>query len=684
MIKKLKGSIVSILVIGILLLIIIPVPSQVLDFLFMLNLSLALVIIFVTMYVRNALEFSILPSLLLITTLLRLSLEISATRLILTNDGNAGTVIHAFGNFVIPNGNVLVGLVVFLIIVIVQFIVITKGAERVSEVAARFTLDAMPGKQMAIDADLNNGLITDEQARKRRSDIQRAADFYGSMDGASKFVKGDAIIAIVIMIINIVGGIIIGMMNGGAINSVMSTYTIATVGEGLMAQIPALLISTSTGIIVTRAASEDDMSTELTNQMFSNSTVLVTTGVVLLFMLLLPGFPKLVLLVLGGLYLLLAYQLRKKNKKKSGPAGRAVKNRPKPMSEVERLKNPENIYTMLEVSPIEMELGYSILPLAEETQGGTFVDKVVLFRRQFALETGLVIPSVRMVDNIQLANNRYIIKIRGEKIAEGSLLVGSLLIMNPSGDEFLIDGIDTIEPAFGLKARWITVDKREEAEMDGYTVIEPAAVMMTHLAEVIKRHAHELLGRNEVNALLDTLKKSNQTLVDEVIPAKITVGGLQKILQNLLFEHVPIRDMVTILETLSDYGGKVKDPEMLTEYVRQSMKRTITHILAPDGEIKVLTISPDAEKQISASIRQTDHGSYLALEPTKAQNIIDNLTAQVQRLQINGIIPCVLVSPLVRMYFKHLIEQSLPDVSVVSYNELENDVKIKAVGAIAA
>lgn len=684
MIKKLKGSIVSILVIGILLLIIIPVPSQVLDFLFMLNLSLALVIIFVTMYVRNALEFSILPSLLLITTLLRLSLEISATRLILTNDGNAGTVIHAFGNFVIPNGNVLVGLVVFLIIVIVQFIVITKGAERVSEVAARFTLDAMPGKQMAIDADLNNGLITDEQARKRRSDIQRAADFYGSMDGASKFVKGDAIIAIVIMIINIVGGIIIGMMNGGAINSVMSTYTIATVGEGLMAQIPALLISTSTGIIVTRAASEDDMSTELTNQMFSNSTVLVTTGVVLLFMLLLPGFPKLVLLVLGGLYLLLAYQLRKKNKKKSGPAGRAVKNRPKPMSEVERLKNPENIYTMLEVSPIEMELGYSILPLAEETQGGTFVDKVVLFRRQFALETGLVIPSVRMVDNIQLANNRYIIKIRGEKIAEGSLLVGSLLIMNPSGDEFLIDGIDTIEPAFGLKARWITVDKREEAEMDGYTVIEPAAVMMTHLAEVIKRHAHELLGRNEVNALLDTLKKSNQTLVDEVIPAKITVGGLQKILQNLLFEHVPIRDMVTILETLSDYGGKVKDPEMLTEYVRQSMKRTITHMLAPDGEIKVLTISPDAEKQISASIRQTDHGSYLALEPTKAQNIIDNLTAQVQRLQINGIIPCVLVSPLVRMYFKHLIEQSLPDVSVVSYNELENDVKIKAVGAIAA
>lgn len=681
--KKLKGSIVSIVVICIIMLIIVPVPSQILDFLLITNLSLALVILFITMYITDALDFSIFPSLLLITTIFDLALEISATRLILTHNGNAGEVIHTFGTFVIPGGNVLVGIVIFLIIIIVQFLVITKGSERVAEVAARFNLDAMPGKQMAIDADLNNGLINEQQASERRQKIQRAADFFGSMDGASKFVKGNSIVAIIIMIINIVGGIVSGAMSGGDLTVVMRTYTIATIGEGLMSQLPALLISTATGIIVTRSASKDDMNTELTSQLFSRANVMGTTGAVLLFMVFIPGFPKIILLILGGLYVFLAITLGKSSKQKAKrakvPVKKAVEN-----SEFERLKNPENIYSMMEVEPISMEFGYSLLQLADETQGGTFVDKVVLFRRQFALETGLVIPSVCMRDNIQIPNNRYIIKIRGEEVAQGSILVGSLLIMNPNGDDFAIDGIDTVEPAFGLKARWISTEKREEAEMDGYTVVEPAAVMMTHLSEVIRRHAHEILGRRETNALLDLLKKSNKSLVDELIPSKISVGTLEKVLQSLLRESIPIRDMETILETISDHTPRVKDPDMLTEFVRQSLRRTISHKIAPDGDLKVLTISPQVEKEITQSVRQTDTGTYLAMEPAAAQNILSSLSEKVGKCGEAGIMPVVLVSPVVRMYFKRLTEQSLPDVVVVSYNEIENDVKIHSVGAIAA
>nr|PZM89543.1 MAG: hypothetical protein DIU81_02685 [[Clostridium] cellulosi] len=473
--NALKSSIISIAIVLIILIIITPLQPPLLDFLLMLNLSLSLVILLITTNITTALQFSIFPALLLITTLFRLSLEIQATRLILSNGGNAGEVIKTFGSFVIPNGNIVIGLIIFLIIVVAQFIVITKGAERVAEVAARFTLDAMPGKQMAIDADLNSGLITEEEAKKRRNDVQRAADFYGSMDGASKFVKGDAILAIVIMIINIAGGIISGVMNGGDMSTIMSTYTIATVGEGLMAQIPALLISTATGIIVTRAASEDNMSVEVSKQLFSQPLVLRTAGIVLILMTLIKGFPKLVLIVLGVLFIVLSFLVDRKQKKKTRPSQQAVQKLNAANSELERLKNPENVYSMLEVETIEMEFGYSLIPLVEESQGGTFVDKVVLFRRQFALETGVVIPSVRMRDNIQLPNNRYVIKIKGEKVAEGTVLVGSLLIMNPLGDDFLIDGIDTIEPAFGLKARWIPKEKREEAEMDGYTVVEPAS-----------------------------------------------------------------------------------------------------------------------------------------------------------------------------------------------------------------
>ena len=683
--KWLKSSLVSFGVIMVILLIIVPLPSGALDFLLILNLSLALTILLTSMYVRDALQFSIFPSLLLLTTLFRLSLEISATRLILTKDGYAGKVIQAFGSFVVGgSGNLVVGLVVFLIIVVVQFIVITKGSERVAEVAARFTLDAMPGKQMAIDADLNSGLITEDVARKRRNDIQRQADFYGSMDGASKFVKGDAIVAIVIVVINIVGGIIIGLTKNDGISSVLSTYTIATVGEGLIAQLPALLISTATGIIVTRAASEGNMSEELSRQLFSQPVVLRTTGVVLLGMMLIPSFPWPALLIIGALFLALSFTGGRNARRAEQEKALETAKKTASNSELEKLRNPDNVYRYMEIEALEMEFGYSLIPLVDESQGGTFVDKVVMFRRQFALDMGVVIPSVRMRDNIMLASNQYVIKIRGERIAKGELQVGSLLIMNPTSDGFTVDGVDTFEPAFGLKARWISPDRRAEAETAGYTVIEPAAVMMTHLAEVIRQHAAELLGRREVNALLDMVKKNNQSLVDEIVPGRITVGDLQKVLQNLLREDIPIRDMVTILETVADHAAKVKDMDMMTEFVRQSLKRTISRKLAPGGELKVITVDPQVEKQITSSVRNTDQGAYLALDPDTAQGILDNIGRSVEKMDRLGMDPVVLVSPLARMYLKKLTEQVLPHLTVISYNELESNIKVQAVSAVAA
>lgn len=680
--KWLKNSIVSIALIGVVFLIIIPLPAGVLDFLFMLNLSLGIIILLTALTIKDTLQFSIFPSLLLVTTLFRVSLEISATRLILSNGGDAGEVIKAFGSFVI-RGNLIVGVVVFLIIVIVQFIVITKGSERVAEVAARFTLDAMPGKQMAIDADLNAGIITEQQARDRRHNIQREADFYGSMDGASKFVKGDAIVAILIVLINIVGGVVSGLISGKGIQDVLTTYTQATIGEGLLAQLPALLISVATGMVVTRAASDANISEDLAAQLLSRPLVLRITGAVLLFMMFLPGFPAPVLFLEGVMFIVLSFVVdRRKKEEQAVPAAAAAA--PAADSELKKLQNPENVYPYLEVETIEMEFGYSLIPLVDESQGGTFVDKVVIFRKQFAMDTGLVIPSVRMRDNIQLGNNAYVIKIRGEEVARGGLLAGNLLIMNPSADTFDIDGVDTTEPAFGLQARWITPDKRGEAEMKGYTVIEPAAVMMTHLSEVIRRHAWELLGRKEVNTLLDTVKKNNASLVEELIPNKLTVGELQKVLQNLLREYVPIRDMVGILETLADHAPKLKDPDLLAEFVRQGLRRTISHKVAPQGELQVITVDPQLEQTINQSVRQTDNGPYLAMDPDKAQALVDNLAALAEKCGNAGIEPVVLVAPQTRLYLKRLTEQALPDLTVISYNELEPNVKVQALGAVAA
>lgn len=681
--KWLKNSVVSLVLIGIIFLIIIPLPAGLLDFMFLFNLSLGLVILLTALFIKDTLQFSIFPSLLLMTTLFRVALEISATRLILSNGGDAGEVISAFGGFVI-RGSLIVGVVVFLIIVVVQFIVITKGSERVAEVAARFTLDAMPGKQMAIDADLNAGIITEQQARIRRQNIQREADFYGSMDGASKFVKGDAIVAILIVLINIIGGVISGLVAGKGIQDVLKTYTQATIGEGLLAQLPALLISVATGLVVTRAASDANISEDLAAQLFSHPLVLRITGGVLLVMMFLPGFPAPVLLVEGATFLIFSFVVERRQKKNAAVAAPSAAAAPAADSELKKLQNPENVYPYLEVETIEMEFGYSLIPLVDESQGGTFVDKVVIFRKQFALDTGLVIPSVRMRDNIQLGNNTYVVKIRGEEVARGELLVGSLLIMNPSADTFDVDGVDTVEPAFGLQARWITPDKRSEAEMKGYTVIEPAAVMMTHLSEIIRRHAWELLGRKEVNALLDTVKKNNASLVEELVPNKLTVGELQKVLQNLLREYVPIRDMVGILETLADHAPKLKDPDLLAEFVRQGLRRTISHKIAPQGELQVITVDPQLEQTINQSVRQTENGPYLAMDPDKAQTMIDNLAALAAKCSNAGIEPVVLVAPQTRLYLKRLTEQALPDLTVISFNELETDVKVQALGAVAA
>ena len=682
--KWLKNSIVSITLVAIVFLIIIPLPAGVLDFMFMLNLGLSLVILLTALSIKKTLQFSIFPSLLLVTTLFRLSLEISATRLILSNNGDAGEVIAAFGSFVI-NGQLVVGIVIFLIILVVQFIVITKGSERVAEVAARFTLDAMPGKQMAIDADLNAGIITEQEARKRREDIQREADFYGSMDGASKFVKGDATVAIIIVIINIVGGVISGMVMGGEdITTVLSTYTQATIGEGLLAQLPALLISVATGMIVTRAAGESNISDDLPKQLFSQPMVLRITGGVLIFMGFLPGFPMLVLFLEGGAFIAVSFFVARNQKTAEVQVAETAAHKHSPDAEIEKLKKPETMYHYLEVETLEMEFGYSLIPLVDETQGGTFVDKVVMFRRQFALDSGFVVPSVRMRDNIQLESNEYVIKIRGEEVARGELLVGSLLIMNPGSDTFEIDGVDTKEPAFGLSARWIAPERRGEAEVKGYTVIEPVAVMMTHLAEVVRRHAWELIGRTEVNALLDTVKKHNATLVEEVVPAKLTVGELQKVLQNLLREHIPIRDMVGVLETVADHAPKLKDPDLLAEFVRQALSRTISHLYAPQGVLQAITVDPALEQMITQSVRHTENGSYLALDPDKAQSVINSLSAMAQRCSDAGIDPVVLASPVARLYIKRMTEQALPDLTVISYNELESTVQVKALGAVAA
>lgn len=669
-------------IIGIIFLILIPLPTPILDFLFILNISLSLLILVMSMYIRETLEFSVFPSLLLITTLFRLGLNISSTRKILFDNGYAGQVVKTFGQFVI-RGNAVIGFIIFLIIVLVQFIVITKGSERVAEVAARFTLDAMPGKQMAIDADLNSGLIDEQQARERRSKIQREADFFGSMDGATKFVKGDAIISIIITFINFVGGLIVGIMNSqGSIQDIMQIYTTSTIGDGLVSQIPALLISVATGMVVTRSASENSLSEDLTKQFLAQPRVLMTAGGAAACLCLIPGFPVLQILIIsagmvgGGYYL---YRHQKSLVEET--AEELVET--EVTSEASYYKNIENVYGLLNVEQIEMEFGYSLIPLADEGNGGNFIDRVVMFRKQMALDMGFVIPSVRIKDSGQLNPNQYSILLKGEEGARGDILMDHYLALPPGTDADDVPGIDTIDPAFHIPAKWISGDRKIQAELAGYTLIDPTSVVITHLSEVVKEHLHELLNRQEVNNLLEALKKTNSSIVEDTIPSVISVGGLQKVLANLLREEIPIRDMETIVETLGDYGSQVKDTDMLTEYVRQALKRTISRRFSEAGQMKVISLDDRIENMIMSSVKKMDTGSYLALEPTAIQSIVASATAEINKIKDLVNVPIVLTSPVVRIYFKKLIDQFYPNVAVVSFSEIDNNIQIQALGNIS-
>ncbi|MDI3507891.1 MAG: flagellar biosynthesis protein FlhA [Clostridiales bacterium] len=672
---KLGDIAIAFVAVAVTLLIIIPLPSGLLDVLLSFNIALALIILLISLYVKEPLEFSIFPSLLLLATIFRIALNISSTRLILS-EGYAGQIIEVFGNFVIGN-DIIVGVIIFLIIFVVQFIVVTRGAERVAEVAARFTLDAMPGKQMAIDADLNSGIISETQARERRVKIQREADFYGAMDGASKFVKGDAIVSIIIAVINIIGGMITGMLvQGMDFAEVLNRYTLLTVGDGLVSQVPALLISVGTGIIVTRAASESNMSRDLISQITSQPVAMLIAGITLI-MLAFMGLPKLPMFSIGGVFIYLGYTIQNTAKLKQEQEETSAEK-----TRTDEIRRPENVLPLLQVDPIELEFGYNLIPLADVNQGGDLLDRVVMIRRQLALDLGIVVPMIRIRDNIQLKPNQYIIKIKGVEVAEGELMPDRYMAMNPGTVEHEINGIPAVEPAFGLPAIWITAEQKDEAEMAGYTVVDPPSVMATHLTEVIRRHSYELLGRQEVQGLIDNIKQTHPVLVDELIPKLMTVGEVQKVLQNLLKENVPIRDMVTILETLADYVNLTRDPDMLTEYVRHALSRTITRRFIQGNKASAITVDPSLEQLIMDSIKQTEQGTMIAMEPSKLRAMLSSLSNEIRKLSGTGIQPIVITSPVVRIYFKRLTEQMLPDLPVLSYNELEPSVEVQSVGMV--
>ncbi|CAK8581241.1 flagellar biosynthesis protein FlhA [Priestia megaterium] len=668
-------------VIGVVLIIVmlvIPLPSWLLSILIMINISLALLVLLVSMNMKEPLELSVFPSLLLVLTLFRLGLNVSTTRSIL-GTGEAGGVVETFGHFVI-GGNPLVGFVVFIILIIIQFLVITKGAERVSEVAARFTLDAMPGKQMSIDADLNAGMISEKQAIDRREKIQREADFYGAMDGASKFVKGDAIAGIVITLINILFGIIIGMLQMGmSITEASQTFTLLTVGDGLVSQIPALMISTATGIIVTRAASTGNLSEDITQQLFAFPVMLyVTGGTIAALGLITPindviTMPIAILLGVGGYYL-------------SRAKHQAVREEMAPTEEEledNEMKSPESVVNLLSVDPIEFEFGYALIPLADTNQGGDLLDRIVMIRRQLALELGLVIPVVRIRDNIQLQPNEYCLKIKGNEVAKGELLLDHYLAISPGMDDDLIEGIDTLEPAFKMPAKWISESAKEQAEMFGYTVVDPPSVVSTHITEVIKSYAHELIGRQETKQLIDHTKETYPILIEEVTPNPLSVGDIQRVLAKLLKESVSIRNLPIIFEVLADYGKMTSDTDLLTEYVRQGLARQITsQYTVQEGLLRVLTLSGKVEKTMAEAVQQTEHGNYLSLDPNVSQAIVESIAKQTETLSFQEQSPIVLCSPAVRMYVRQITERYFPHMAVLSYNELEANVEVQSVGVV--
>ncbi len=672
---KLRDTSVPIIVLAIVLAFIIPLPGFLIDILLAINIMISVIILLNTVYMKEALQMSIFPSLLVITTMFRLALNVSTTRLII-GQGVAGDVIAGFGRFVGGN-DLVVGFIIFIVITLVNFLVITRGAERVAEVAARFTLDAMPGKQMAIDADLNSGLINESEAKERRKKVQREADFYGAMDGASKFVKSDAIMGIIITVLNIIGGLIMGMVSRGeSLQDALSTYAILTIGDGLVSQIPALMISVATSFIVTRAASESDMSSDFIKQIFSNPKVLyLAAGLSVILSLFLPTIP---FLLLAAVLVFIGYTLSKQQIADQKQQENIVEE-----TEVEEIRKPENVVTLLQIDPIELEFGYGVIPLADVNQGGDLLDRVVMIRRQLALELGMIVPIIRLRDNIQLAPNEYQIKIKGVEVARGELILDNYMAMNPGLVEEEIDGIKTTEPAFGLPAIWITEQQRDRAEMLGYTVVDSPSIIATHLTEIVKKHAHELTGRQEVQVLLDNVKQNYPVIIEELIPKLMTVGEVQKVLANLLKEGVSIRDMVTILETLADYAPVTHDPDMLTEYVRQALGRAISKKFFTDRRSSVITLDPKLEQLMLDSLQKTETGTYLSLDPSTTNTILGSLSRQVQKLVQLGQQPIVLASPVVRLYFKKLADQSIPGLVVLSYNELDPELEIQSIGVVS-
>jgi len=671
----------GVFVIAIIAMIIVPLPLFLLDILLILNISLSLMILLTALFSKEPLELSTFPTILLITTLFRLGLNISTTRLIL-GQGDAGAVVRTFGSFV-AGGNIVLGVIVFIIIVIIQFLVITKGAERVSEVSARFILDAMPGKQMAIDADLNTGLIDEAEAKLRRKKIQDEASFYGAMDGASKFVKNDAIAGIIITFINIIGGIILGTTGivtkkPMPIMEALDVYTVLTIGDGLVSQIPSLLISTATGILVTKTASESDMSSDLIKQLGSTPRVLQITGVTIIILGLVTPLPDYITLPVGILLLLGANTIDKNLKLQSISEEISSED-----IEAEEVRRPENVVSLLKVDPIEMEFGYGIIPLADINQGGDLLDRVVMIRRQIALELGAIVPIIRLRDNIQLSPNQYVIKIKGVEVSKGEILFDHYMAMNPGYVEEEIDGIETVEPAFGLPALWISESQREKAEILGYTVVDPPSIIATHLTEIIKRHIHELLSRQDVQTLVDNVKETHPALVEELVPKILTISEIQKVLANLLKESVSIRDLVTIFETLADYGTITRDTDLLTEYVRQKLSRAISKKFLNQPSNKVITLDPDLEQKIMDSVQQSEQGSYLALDPESTQKIFERLNQEIRRFNSIGQQPILLTSPIVRIYFRRLTEQVAPDLIILSYNEIDPSIEIQSIGMVS-
>ena len=686
--KRLLGkaldNAISLGVVIIVLFLIIPIRTELLDFLLIINIGLSIMILMITMNISETLEFSIFPSLLLVTTLFRLGLNVSSTRAILSR-GYAGEVIQNFGNL-ITGGNIVVGVVIFLIIVLVQFIVITKGAERVAEVAARFTLDAMPGKQMAIDADLSSGLIDEQTARLRRGKIQKEADFYGAMDGATKIVKGDAVMSLLITLINFVGGVIIGMvMGGGDFSTVLQKYSIVTIGDGLVSQLPALMISTATGMIVTRSVSEGSLNKDVVAQFKAQPRAILTTGIILIFLALIPNTPHLALFAGGGALIGGGYLIERRMKSEAAAAAVAEEQKPAEEtapSESDYYKDINNVYSLLTVEPIEMEFGYSLIPLVDENRGGKLINRIVIFRRQYAQDMGFVIPSIRLHDASSLGTNQYVIRIRGEEVARGEILVDYYLALEPSNPLGEIDGIETVEPAYGIPSRWILPENKEMAEIYGYNVIDPLSVMLTHLSETVKRYAYELLNRAETMQLVENLKHTSPELVEEVVPNVVSYATLEKVLRNLLKEGVPIRDLGIILETLADALGQNRDIDAATEQVRGALARTITRRFCEDGQLRVVTLDAEVERKIISSLTRSEQGVYLALGSDLMQQIITQVADYVRKFNELSQPPILLVSQVIRGYFSRMITQFYPNVYVLSFNEVTSSVQIQAIGNI--